>query len=244
MCGRMTLTRSGSEIAEFFSLAAPGTPLLSANKSPLRPRFNIAPGQDLFTILFEPGLGRHLEWMRWGLIPSWAKDSSIGARLFNARSETAATKPSFRSAFKDRRCLIAADGFYEWSPRSQGHQAFYFESTGGTLLAFAGLFESFRAESGQGIDSCTVLTTEANSDVSDVHHRMPVLLDAEQCELWLNPDSRRSDLEAICASRAEGRLRKRAVGRRVNDARRDDASCLESDPQPVQTGLFEPGGEG
>jgi putative SOS response-associated peptidase YedK len=240
----MTLTRSGNEIAEYFALAVASGERLGPNHAPIRPRFNIAPSQDLATILFEPGLGRRLEWMRWGLIPSWAHDPSIGARLFNARSETVATKPSFRSAFKDRRCLIAADGFYEWSPRNRGHQPFYFESTEGTLLAFAGLFESFRAEDGEVIDSCTVLTTEASGDVSDIHHRMPVLLDAEQCELWLNPESRSSDLNEICASRAEGRLRKRAVGRNVNDARRDDASCLESKPQPVQAGLFNLDGEG
>jgi putative SOS response-associated peptidase YedK len=243
MCGRMTLTRSGSEIAEYFALATEGDEIRSANGGPLRPRYNVAPTQEIPAILFEAGIGRHLEWMRWGLVPSWAKDPSIGARLFNARSETAAVKPSFRSAFRHRRCLIAADGFYEWTPRNRGHQPFHFSSSEDRLLAFAGLYESWRGEGGEVVDSCTVLTTESNADVSDIHNRMPVLLDAAQHELWLEPERGREDLERLLVPAPTGRLKKRAVGRRVNDARHDDPSCLESEAAAEQSTLFELDGE-
>jgi putative SOS response-associated peptidase YedK len=230
-------------MGQFFALATESGEVHSANGGPLRPRYNIAPSQEIPAILFDAGIGRRLEWMRWGLVPSWAKDVSIGARLFNARSETVAVKPSFRSAFRHRRCLIAADGFYEWTPRNRGHQPFHFTSSEQELLAFAGLFESWRGEGGEVIDSCTVLTTEANADVSDVHNRMPALLDAAQRELWLEPTSPREDLEQLLAPAPPGSLNKRAVGRRVNDARRDDRSCLESEVPAEQSTLFELDGE-
>lgn len=243
MCGRMTLTRSGSEIAEYFSLAAQGGKILAPNGGPLRPRYNVAPSQDIPAIVFDKESDRRLEWMRWGLVPSWAKDPSIGARLFNARSETAAVKPSFRSAFRQRRCLIAADGFYEWTPRNRGHQPFHFTASEEPLLAFAGLFESWHGEGGEVIDSCTVLTTEANADVSDVHNRMPVLLDTVARELWIRPASPPEDLERILVPAPRGSLVKRAVGRHVNDARHDDPSCLESERPTEQSALFELDGE-
>lgn len=243
MCGRMTLTLSGSEIAEYFALAAQSSQIMSPNGGPLRPRYNIAPSQDIPAIVFDEEVGRRLEWMRWGLVPSWAKDPSVGARLFNARSETVAVKPSFRSAFRQRRCLIAADGFYEWTPRNRGHQPFYFTASAERLLAFAGLFESWRGEGGEVIDSCTVLTTEANSDVSEVHNRMPVMLDAAARQIWIEPESRREDLERILVPAPHRSLKRRAVGRRVNDARHDDPSCLESALPAEQSMLFALDGE-
>jgi putative SOS response-associated peptidase YedK len=238
VCGRMTLTRSGTEIAEYFALAVRDEAALAPPGRALRPRYNIAPSQEIPAILLAPGIGRQLEWMHWGLVPGWAKDPSIGARLFNARSETVATKPSFRSAFRHRRCLIAADGFYEWTPRNRGHQPYHFTAGDGQLLAFAGLFERWHGEGGEVLDSCTVLTTEANSDVSAVHHRMPVLLDPEQREGWLDPASSPDDLQSLLIPAPPGSLEKRPVSRYVNNARRDDPACLDSPPPAEQSPLF------
>jgi putative SOS response-associated peptidase YedK len=243
VCGRMTLTRSGSEIAEYFALAASGDELVSAEGGPLGPRYNIAPSQQIPTIRYEAGIGRQLEWMRWGLITSWAKDISIGARMFNARSETVAVKPSFRSAFRRRRCLIAADGFYEWTPRNRGHEPFHFSPSQEKLLAFAGLFEQWIGQGGEVIDSCTVLTTDANADVAEVHHRMPALLDSTQRDLWLDTSAGVEDLQAILVPAPPGSLKKKRVSRHVNDARRDDPSCLSSPPRAEQSALFELEGE-
>ena len=239
MCGRMTLTRSGTEIAEYFALTAAAGRLTAPDGAPLRPRYNIAPSQQIPTILFEPEVGRCCSWKRWGLLPSWAKDPALGRRLFNARSETVATKPSFRAAFSRRRCLIPAEGFYEWAPRNRGHQPFYFQAAGGLLLAFAGLFESWHGEGGEVIDSCTLLTTEANSDVAAVHPRMPVILGPSAFDLWLDPDAERASLESLFGPPPPGTLRKHAVANHVNDPKLDDPICLTAADLPDQAPLFE-----
>ena len=225
MCGRMTLTRSAGEIAEAFALAAaiPDPVSGGAVGSELRPRYNVAPSQDVLTI----EAGRVPVWRRWGLVPGWAKDPSIGGRLFNARSETVATKPSFRAAFRKRRCLVAADGFYEWTPRDRGHRPHHFTAADGGLLGFAGLFETWHGPGGEVVDSCTILTTEANEDLAPVHPRMPVILAPEDYDVWLASGSAPERLAALTVPASAGRLHRVEVGRHVNSPRHDDPLCLE-----------------
>ncbi len=250
MCGRMTLTRSGSEIADYFALELAKDAVAELNGAPLRPRYNIAPSQQIATIAQLAAGGRAFGWKKWGLLPSWSVDPSIGGRLFNARSETADEKASFRAAWKRRRCLVVADGFYEWKSRGRGHQPYHFRSRDGALLGLAGLFEQWHGRDGEVIESCTVLTTEANADLEGIHHRMPVILDRACFDAWLDPVSDSAMLRAMMGPAPDGSLDRREVSRRVNSPRFDDPQCLlpepesERKPEPkVEQGeLFAPDG--
>src|SRR5271167_4029500 len=180
MCGRYRLSRRKQIVEEHF--------VSVSGEEEWNPRFNIAPTRPIPVIRQNPKEPiRELSLMRWGLIPSWAKDSSIAAKMINARSETAATKPAFRDPLKLRRCLIPADGFYEWKRRGSAKQPFCFEVNDGELYAFAGLWERWRDPSGQWVKSCAILTTTPNALTSAVHDRMPVILDPDSYELWLDP---------------------------------------------------------
>src|SRR5918992_5160105 len=161
MCGRYTLTTPVEKLAEEFGF--------DASAVDLPPNYNVAPTQGVAAVL-EGGGERHLEVVRGGLIPSWADDPQIGSRMINARAETAPEKPSFRRAFRERRCLIPADGFYEWKRMNGGKQPYYIHMEGGHPFAFAGLWESWDREG--EIRSCTILTTGANPLVGDIHDRM------------------------------------------------------------------------
>lgn len=257
MCGRMTLTRSGSEIAAYFAEAMAGLEALDAREvdgHPLRPRFNLAPSQEVLTLVVSfgpdaaPDAARDrgsdrtgsaaFAWKRWGLVPSWAKDPSVGSRLFNARAETVDTKPSFRAAFKRRRCLVAADGFYEWTPRNRDHKPFLFRPRQGAVMGLAGLHERWQGEGGEVVESCTVLTTEASADLEGVHHRMPVILAPERFAAWLDPETEPGVLAGLLGSAPPGRLERTPVSRYVNDPRHDDPRCLEPEPIVEQVPLF------
>ena len=231
MCGRMTLTRSGREIADYFALAMAEDEVAELDGAPLRARYNIAPSQQIATIVPPAGGGRAIAWKKWGLVPSWSKDLAIGGRLFNARSETADEKPSFRAAWKRRRCLVVADGFYEWTTRGGGRQPYHFRSRVGSLLGLAGLFEEWHGVGGEVIESCTVLTTEANADLEGIHHRMPVILDPLRFDAWLDPASDSARLKAMMSPAPVGTLDRRAVSRRVNSPRFDDPQCLLAEPE-------------
>ncbi len=163
----------------------------------LRPRYNVAPSQDV-AVARDAEEGRRLAMLRWGLIPAWAKDPAIGHKLINARSETAAEKPSFRSAFRHRRCLIPADGFYEWQRRGKSRQPWLFGLRDGAPLLFAGLWERWTVPEsatltgslaerspGDAVETCTILTTTANETVAPVHGRMPVILPPDAWDAWL-----------------------------------------------------------
>ena len=231
MCGRMTLTRSGSEIADYFALAVAEDGVAEMNGAPLRPRYNIAPSQQIGTIVRRPDGQRAFVWKKWGLVPSWSMDQSVGGRLFNARSETADEKPSFRAAWKRRRCLVIADGFYEWTKRGRHRQPYYFRAREGSLLGFAGLFEQWSGEGGEGVESCTVLTTDANPDLEGIHHRMPVILDPTRVGPWLDPASEPALLKAMMSPAPAGTLDRMAVSTRVNSPRFDDPQCLLPEPE-------------
>lgn len=168
-----------------------------------------------------------METLRWGLIPSWADDPGIGARMINARSETVAEKPSFRRAFKDRRCLIPADGFYEWQRTNGGKQPYYFQTEDRRPFAFAGLWESWSRE-GEEIHSCAILTTNANDLVGEIHPRMPVILPPEDYDLWLDPDARESDLLLpLLRPYPAGDMQAHPVSRKVNKPSNNDPGCVE-----------------
>ena len=168
MCGRFSLTAPGQLWFEIFGLTDPPA---------WAPRYNIAPTQPAPAVVrFVEEAERQFRLWRWGLIPSWAKDPGIGAQIINAKAETAATKPAFRAAFRRRRCLVLADGFYEWHRVGSKKQPFYIRLREGNPFAFAGLWEHWEGPAGAAIDSCTLLTTTPNDLISRFHHRMPVIL--------------------------------------------------------------------
>jgi putative SOS response-associated peptidase YedK len=221
VCGRFTLTTPREVLARAFEL----------DEVPeLAPRFNAAPGQDVATV-WRPREGRReLRLRRWGLVPHWAQDRRIGSRLVNARAETAAVKPAFRDALRWRRCLVPADGFYEWGPGAAGsgpRQPYHIALPGGVPFAIAGLFERWRAEDGAWLETCTLLTVAANERIRPVHDRMPAILGSADFELWLDPavqDPRR--VEPLLVPWAGAGLELRPVSRRVNKPEHDDAECL------------------
>ncbi len=230
MCGRYTLTATPEEIAQHFDLR---------EVPALRPRFNVAPMQPVAAVRATAD-GRRLGLLRWGLVPSWAKDPRSGSRMINARAERAATAPAFRAAMRARRCLLPADGFYEWQGRRGARQPFHLHLAGGGLFAFAGLWERWSSPAGETLETCAVLTTEANAVVRAIHDRMPVILSPTAYARWLDPELRDpAALADLLQPLPDEALEPRAVGLAVNDARHDDPSCLEP---PLETPLFRHGG--
>jgi putative SOS response-associated peptidase YedK len=218
MCGRFTLTASPDELTGFFGLAA---------APPLEPRYNIAPTQQVFAVRADQGGHRQGAMLRWGLIPSWANDPGIGNKMLNARSETAADKPSFRGAMRRRRCLIAASGFFEWQKVGSKKQPYYIHSRDDGPLAFAGLWE--RWDKGEGpVESCTILTTGANDLMRPLHDRMPVILDAQDFDRWLDAATQEADeVTPLLVPCPEGVLTNYAISTRVNNVRNQGPRCIE-----------------
>lgn len=229
MCGRLLLTSSGRELAEAFELA---------EAPQLTPRYNIAPSQNVGTLTAAEG-GRVFSQRRWGLIPTWAQDPSIGYRMINARSETASSKPAFRDALRRRRCIVPANGFYEWTRHGREKHPHWFHRRDAPFLAMAGLWESWSSrETDDVIESFSILTTEANSSVSPVHDRMPVLLRHEDFDRWLDPDEDDpKKLQPLLVPCPDDWLVSQRVGERVNSPRNDDADCLLA-PTEDQLSLF------
>jgi putative SOS response-associated peptidase YedK len=226
MCGRFTLTSTASELAQRFELH---------ESPPLAARFNIAPSQEVATVR-RPAADdpRVCELRRWGLVPHWARDPGIGSRMINARCETLAERRAFRSAYRKRRCLIPADGFFEWRRRGGVAQPYYIHLAADGPMAFAGLYERWTSPAGEVVDSCTVITTEANERVQAVHDRMPVILDPADFETWLDPDfAEPAQLARLLAPCPADWLELYAVSPRVNDPRCDTPECVEPlvDPQ-------------
>lgn len=222
MCGRFTQSKLGNAIAEIFQLTE--VPALT-------PRYNIAPTQSVATILKPVALEeKQLKMLHWGLIPSWAKDRSIAVKLINARAETVSIKPAFRSAFRQRRCLVLADGFYEWQQQENKtiKQPFYFRFRDEHPFALAGLWESWQDVTGKIIDSCTILTTEANKLVSSIHHRMPVILNPADYDLWLDPGVKKLEvLHNLLRPYPTDDLISYPVTKAVNNANYDSVSCID-----------------
>jgi len=219
MCGRFTLTAEADELEGFF----PGFTFPPG----VLPRFNIAPSQGVLLIA-NTGEGRAEEF-RWGLVPHWAKDPKIGNRMINARAETLAEKPSFRSAFRRRRCLILADGFYEWrsNPGQKAKTPMYIRLRSGRPFAFAGLWESWRAPDGAEVRTCAIITTQPNALMATIHRRMPVILPPEAHGTWLHVgDVPPGELAHLLVPYPGSEMVAHAVSRLVNNPREDVPDCI------------------
>ncbi|MCK6481406.1 MAG: SOS response-associated peptidase [Planctomycetaceae bacterium] len=227
MCGRYTLGMTPAEVLA--ALRAEGPP------PDQPPRWNVAPTQAVIVAVITNEGGRRLRHMRWGLIPRWAKDPAIGNRLINARAETLAEKPSFRDAYRKRRCLIVADGFYEWRKVGGRKEPVWIHPVDGGVLTFAGLWETWKGPDGATVESCTIVTTEANALIGTFHHRMPVILPEEARDRWLDPAPREpSELADLLVPFPPERLALRTVTTRVNSPAREGPDLL--DPAPPAEG--------
>lgn len=222
MCGRAKLTVPFRTLAAWLR-AEPATPSLFEAK----PRFNIAPTQ-LQAVVRQGESGRQLDLLRWGLIPSWAKDKKIGARMINARSEEVESKPSFRAAFKKRRCAVVVDGFYEWKGKAGAKQPYLFHKPDDSPFVLAGLWERWvDKETGEVLETCTVLTTAARYAMTDIHVRMPVVLDEAQLDAWLDPAMQdTAELKALLTSEAAEALVAQPVSKLVNSPANDGPEVL------------------
>jgi putative SOS response-associated peptidase YedK len=219
MCGRYTLHSRAEIIAERFGVQVPPT---------LSERFNIAPSQQVLAVRLNPEVQqRELVALRWGLIPFWADDPSIGNRMTNARSETVAEKPSFRKAFKSQRCILVADGFYEWQETNGKKQPSYITLKDGRPFGLAGLWERWEKQ-GERIESCTILTTDANEIMSPIHDRMPVIIPPEKYSLWLDPTEHDpKKLTGLLRPFDSDEMTAYPVSTFVNNAKHDSAQCIE-----------------
>lgn len=225
MCGRYTQTQSASAIAAAFDLDDVPT---------LPPRYNIAPTQLVGTVVqTQQHRDRQFRVLRWGLVPSWAKDPAIGSRMINARAETVAEKPSFRTALRYRRCLVIADGFYEWQRQGSKKQPYYFQLDDHRPFGFAGLWEHWESQTtGEILETCTILTTEANDVLRPGHDRMPVILQPEEYDRWLDPDLNKSaDLLPLLRPYPAEAMQSYPVSSLVNRATSDQPECI----QPLET---------
>jgi putative SOS response-associated peptidase YedK len=205
MCGRFALAHTPAELTRVFDLAA---------CVDLVPRYNIAPGTDIPVVRRSPDGTRVLHRLRWGLVPHWSKDPAIGARLLNARAESVQDKPAFRGAFQHRRCLIPADGFFEWHRQGPHKQPYFFSSPTGQVLAFGGLWESWQPPAGDLLRSVCILTTAANPGVAPIHDRMPLLLAPEDWTIWLAGTP--AEAQALLIPAPEAALQSWPVSPRVN----------------------------
>ena len=233
MCGRYRLSRRKQIIEEHFDTAD--------WQEDWSPRYNIAPTQPVPVIRQHPKEPiRQISFMKWGLIPSWAESPTGAATTINARSETAATKPAFRDPLKFRRCLIPADGFYEWAKTANGKQPYCFEVNDGELFAFAGLWDGWKDADGQWVKTCSILTTTPNAVTSTVHDRMPVILDSDSYVPWLDPEMQNiAVISELLKPYDASLIRCYPVSARINNVANDDEEC--SHPVKVvqdQSNLF------
>lgn len=219
MCGRYTLKSRADQIAETFGVEVPPT---------LPERFNIAPSQLVLAVREKPGSHeRELVALHWGLVPFWADDPEIGDRMANARSETAATKPAFRSSFRARRCLIVADGFYEWQARDGKKQPYHIRLKSGQPFGIAGLWDRWDKH-GQPIESCTILTCDANEPMMAIHERMPVVIPPDSFDVWLNPGEHEvAKLSRLLRPFHPDEMTAYPVSTLVNNVKQDSPKCVE-----------------
>jgi len=227
MCGRFALSRSDRiDWAQFGVRRGPALP----------PHWNLGPGRAVAAVRHAPD-GAEVAMLQWGLIPSWAKDPTIGNRLANARAESAADKPSFRAAFRARRCLVVADGFYEWHAPGAGarKQPWFIQRADGAVFALAGLWERWQPAAGDAVESCALLTTGANALMAPIHDRMPVIIDAAHYATWLSPATPSDAASALLLGWESAGWTAHRVSTRVNAVAHDDAACIapcEDDATP------------
>lgn len=229
MCGRYTLTADAQAIQLAFQL--------DDVSAWAQPRFNIAPSQQIAVITDRDP--KSLKLFKWGLIPSWAKDPATGQRMINARSETAAEKPSFRAAFKRRRCLIPADGYFEWQRRGSQKIPMYIQRNDHEIFAMSGLWESWKQHDGSTLHSCAILTTEANDAIRPIHHRMVAMIDPEDYSLWLAPrELKQQEWLPLMAGCPSDKLRFYEVSTQVNRPINDNPSVIVPAGPPTQPDLL------
>jgi putative SOS response-associated peptidase YedK len=219
MCGRFALPYPSKTVAEHFSIS---------EEVSFASRYNIAPSQNIAVVRGKqdaPGL--QMAMMRWGLIPNWAKDERLGYKMINARAETVAEKPAFRSAYRQRRCLIAAGGFYEWQRQGKNKQPYFLTVKEKKIFAFAGIWERWQSPVGEPVESCAILTTAANSSVRTVHDRMPVIVAPTEYNLWIDPVWERDILQQILRFGQLTSLRIYPVSDMVNSPQNDSPSCIQ-----------------
>ena len=226
MCGRYTLRTPLTVLSQQFLFELGNVPV-----ERVVPRYNVAPTQTVVAVRQpEPGGKRELALLHWGLIPSWAKDTKMASSMINARSETVAEKPAFRTAFARRRCLILSDGFYEWKKEGKQKLPYYFQLKGERPFAFAGLWERWRGpdkSSAEPLESCTIVTTEANELCRPFHERMPVILEPADYDAWLDPNLTDSQqLLPLLGPVPADEMQTRPVNPRVNNVRNDDEGVL------------------
>jgi putative SOS response-associated peptidase YedK len=233
MCGRYTMaTPDLGRVRTRFGLD---------ERVELRRRFNVAPTDDVVAVTTDREGRPRGDALRWGLVPFWAEDPRIGSRMINARAESVTEKPAFRDAFASRRCLILADGFYEWQRRDGSKRPWWITRTDGEPFAFAGLWATWRPKGAEGVEplrSCTIITTTASAAVAPLHDRMPVILPSQAEAAWLDPATPPATLLELLAPLDPGATAMREVGTAVNDARHDAEDCLDppsadDEPQAV-----------
>lgn len=227
MCGRFVLSAEPELVQQEFNLS---------DVPNLADRFNIAPSQPVSVITNDAP--QELSIVQWGLIPSWAKDPKMAYKMINARSETAHEKPSYRSPFKYRRCLIPTTGFYEWVKTEDGKQPYFIHRTDKDIFAFAGLWEVWNSPEGDEVWTCTILTTDANEKISHLHHRMPVILEGDARDAWLDKASDSDELKAILQPFDGDRMDYYPVSKAVNNVRNDNPTLLEPEEPPQQQSMF------
>ncbi len=231
MCGRFTREYTWKEVHAFLSV------LESSTGEPLPLSYNVAPTQDSAIARLDENGQREIVIARWGLIPHWADDPSIGNRMINARGETLGSKPSFRAAYARRRCLVPISGFYEWQKIAGGKQPWYIHPSRSSIICLAGLWEHWD-KGDRPIESFTIITTSANEAIRKLHDRMPVILAPEQFDVWLNPQAMPEDLDPLLAPAPNDALDAHPVSPRVNSPRACDPSLIEP-MQGEESGLHE-----
>ena len=222
MCGRYTAAMSWSELVDLYEITETGIQLNVA------PRYNVAPTQTVPIVRSVPN-GRELAMVRWGLVPSWSKGPDSRYSMINARAETVTEKPSFRTPFRRRRCLVPADGFYEWKKANGAKQPYRIALNDGRPFAFAGLWDSWESADETAIESCTIIVTDANELVRPIHDRMPVILDPGNHVRWLDVEGTPADEAAeMLRSYPSERMTAYPVSRMVNSPKNDDPKCIEA----------------
>ena len=242
MCGRFVSASPPDELARYFGA--------ELDDGGLEPSFNVAPTNEVYAVRARDEV-RHLSTLRWGLVPFWAKDLKIGSRMINARAETVAEKPAFRKAYQRYRCLIPADGFYEWAklPGLKTKQPYFIHRTDGEPVVFAGLWERWKPrledgktidESAEVVESCTILTTTPNADMAPIHDRMPVLLPPAVWDDWLSPDTDLDDIGSLMRPAPDGLLSLVPISTAVNNVRNKGEELITALPQEAWPELATP----
>ena len=219
MCGRFTQQLPAEEMCHLYSVR--GTPLPPNQRA----RYNGAPGQNFTACRVDEDSTRKIALLRWGLVPSWARDAKIASRLINARSETVHSKPSFRAAFRSRRCLIPGDGWFEWHQTGRGKQPYFLSLADGSPLSFAALWERWDQD-GAPLETFTIITTPASPELRDIHHRQPAIIDPRWISVWLDPLASLPALLEVVRQPCCGPFERRPVSTRVNSVRNDDPDIL------------------